>query len=154
MKKLALLVLLTPIFAAGPTGFMVWKAGDLKSYDKKLSPKASAAEHKSANEELAKFPSYLIEIVHREGNGEAEIHQKDSEIFMIESGEATFVIGGTAVGSKQVSPNEVHGPSIDGGEKTALSAGDMVRVPVNTPHQMLVAPGKQITYIVVKEPAN
>jgi uncharacterized RmlC-like cupin family protein len=32
----------------------------------------------------------------------------------------------------------------------ALAAGDVVHIPVKMPHQMLVAPGQQITYFVVK----
>src|SRR5205085_12137194 len=50
VKKLLLVVLLTPLFAAGPgpAGLIVWKSDDLKNYAKPLAPKMN--EHKSANE--------------------------------------------------------------------------------------------------------
>jgi len=67
----------------GPAGLIVWKSDDLKSYEKKLAPKMN--EHKSANEELAKYASYRIEIVHREGDAEAETHVNNSEVFFIVS---------------------------------------------------------------------
>jgi mannose-6-phosphate isomerase-like protein (cupin superfamily) len=44
----------------------------------------------------------------------------------------------------------VRGPSIRGGEKMALAAGDVVHIPIKTAHQMLVESGRQITYFVVK----
>jgi mannose-6-phosphate isomerase-like protein (cupin superfamily) len=152
MKKLLTLLLLTPLFAAGPDGFIRWKADELRGYEKKLSPKMNAL--KSANENLAKYPSYLVEVVHREGDAEAETHVNNSELFFIVSGEATEIVGGTPVNNKQVSPGEIHGSGLNGGMQVPLRPGDMVRMPANIPHRMLVAPGKQITFIVVKEPVN
>jgi mannose-6-phosphate isomerase-like protein (cupin superfamily) len=152
VKKLLLLMVLTPMFAAGPEGLIVWKADDLRSFEKKLAPKMNA--HKSANEELAKFQSYWVEIVHREGDAEAETHVNNSELFFIVSGEATEIIGGTPVNNKTVSPGEIHGSALNGGMRTPLRQGDVIRMPANTPHQMLVAAGKQITFMVVKEPVN
>jgi mannose-6-phosphate isomerase-like protein (cupin superfamily) len=152
VKRLFVLVVLTPMFAAGPTGFMMWKADDLKAFEKKLSPKMNAL--KSANEEIAKFESYRIEVVHREGDAEAETHVNNSELFIVQSGEATEIVGGTPVGNKTVSAGEIHGSSLEAGMRVALRPGDVLRMPANTPHRMLVPAGKQITFIVVKEPVN
>jgi mannose-6-phosphate isomerase-like protein (cupin superfamily) len=152
VKKLLLLLVLTPIFAAGPDGFIMWKADDLKGYEKKLAPKMNSI--KSANENLAKFASYLVEIVHREGDAEAETHVNNSELFFIVSGEATEIVGGTPVNNKTASPGEIHGSALNGGIRIPLRPGDVVRMPANTPHRMLVAAGKQITFMVVKEPVN
>jgi mannose-6-phosphate isomerase-like protein (cupin superfamily) len=69
---------------------------------------------------------------------------------VVESGEATLVVGGTVVNPKTTAPHEIRGPSIKGGEKKSLAAGDVVHIPVKVPHQMLVESGKQITYFVVK----
>jgi mannose-6-phosphate isomerase-like protein (cupin superfamily) len=69
---------------------------------------------------------------------------------VIESGEATLVVGGTMVNPKTTAPHEIRGPSIKGGEKKLLAAGDVVRIPVKVPHQMLVESGKQVTYFVLK----
>lgn len=152
MKKLVLLMVLTPMFAAGPAGFIVWKADDLRNFEKKLAPKMN--DLKSANEEVAKFQSYRVEIVHREGDAEAETHVNNSELFFIVSGEATEIIGGTPVNNKTVSAGEIHGSALNGGMRIQLRAGDVIRMPANTPHRMLIAAGKQITFMVVKEPVN
>ncbi len=150
MNKLLLLAVLTPMFAADPPGFVVWKCSDLKSYEKKLAPKID--EHKAAIENLVKFDNYRTMIVHREGDGEAELHEKDADLFIVQTGEATLVVGGTMVGGRATAAGEIRGPSINGGEKKQLAAGDVVNIPANIPHQVLVAAGKQFTYFVVKEP--
>jgi len=152
MKKLGFLLLLTPIFAASPTGFAIWKSDDLKGFERKLAPKMNAI--KSANENIATYGSYRIEMVHREGDAEAETHVNNSEVFFIVSGEATEIVGGTPVDNKTVSPGEIHGSALNGGMRIELKPGDVMRMPANTPHRMLVAPGKQVTFMVVKEPVN
>src|SRR5215831_16520122 len=150
MKKLVFLLLLTPIFAASRTGFAIWKSEELKSFERKLAPKMNAI--KSANENIATYGSYRIEMVHREGDAEAETHVNNSEVFFIVSGEATEIVGGTPVDNKTVSPGEIHGSALNGGMRVELRPGDTMRMPANTPHRMLVATGKQITFMVVKEP--
>jgi len=152
MKKLVSLMLLTPLFAASPAGFVIWKSSDLKGFEQKLAPKMNAL--KSANENIASYGSYRIEMVHREGDAEAETHVNNSEIFFIVSGEATEIVGGTPVDNKIVSPGEIHGSAINGGTRVELRPGDAMRMPANTPHRMLVATGKQITFMVVKEPVD
>jgi mannose-6-phosphate isomerase-like protein (cupin superfamily) len=69
---------------------------------------------------------------------------------VVESGEATLVVGGTVVDPKTTAPHEIRGPSIRGGDRVALAAGDVVHIPIKMAHQMLVESGKQITYFVVK----
>ena len=54
------------------------------------------------------------------------------------------------VDPRTTQPHEVRGPSIRGGEKKLLAAGDVVHIPAKIPHQMLLESGKQITYFVVK----
>ncbi len=142
------LVVLIPMFAADPSGFVMFKAGDLKSYEKKLAPKLN--EHKVANENLAKLGKYRTLEVHREGDGEVEIHETEADLMVINSGEATLLLGGTVMNPKKSGPGEIRAPSMRGGEMKALAAGDVVYIPPNVPHQVMVAAGKQITYFVAK----
>ena len=121
MKKLVFLLLLTPIFAASPTGFAIWKSEELKGFERKLAPKMNAI--KSANENIATYGSYRIEMVHREGDAEAETHVNNSEVFFIVSGEATEIVGGTPVDNKTVSPGEIHGSALNGGMRVELRGG-------------------------------
>ena len=151
MKKTALAVLMTavvPLMAAEPTGVVVWSGSELKGYAKKLAPKMN--EGKVATERLATFPSHFAMIAHREADGQAELHEKQADLFVVESGEATLVYGGEVVSPKTTEPNEVRGPSIKGGEKKALAAGDVVHIPARVPHQLLVPAGKEFTYFVMK----
>ena len=144
------LILFFPLIAlaADPTGFVVWKSGELKGMEKKLTPKIDA--QKVATQQLANFGNHSAMVAHREGSGQAELHVKVADVFVIESGEGTVVVGGTMPDSKTTAPGEVRGPNVEGGSKHAVAAGDVVHIPPNTPHQMLVDPGKQITYFVVK----
>jgi mannose-6-phosphate isomerase-like protein (cupin superfamily) len=148
MRKLLPLLILLPIFAAGPSGVDVWKASDLKAKEKELVGKMS--EKKIASETLANYGNHLTMLAHREGDGEVEVHEKMADVFVVVSGEAGLIVGGTVVGGHASGPGEIRGTSITGGEKKTLGAGDAVHIPAKVPHQMLVPSGKKITYFVVK----
>jgi mannose-6-phosphate isomerase-like protein (cupin superfamily) len=79
-----------------------------------------------------------------------EVHDKMADVFFIESGDATLIIGGTLSGGKVTTPGETRGGTIAGGVKKIVGAGDAVHIPAKIPHQMLVAKGKKVTYFVVK----
>jgi quercetin dioxygenase-like cupin family protein len=51
-------------------------------------------------------------------------------------------------------PGEYVGTRLDGGERHPLAAGDVVHIPATIPHSFLVPPGKHITYVLVKFPAE
>ncbi len=148
MKKLLLVLILVPMFAADPQGFVIWKASDLKAKDKELAGKMS--DKHVASETLANYGTHLTMLAHRDGDGEVEVHDKMADVFYVISGEASLIVGGTVVGGHTTAPGETRGMSITGGEKKALSAGDAVHIPAKVPHQMLVASGKKVTYFVVK----
>ena len=134
--------------AGPPKGFAHWTSGELQAFGAKLAPKINA--QKIATERLGNFGDHSFLIAHREGNGEAEVHETQNDVMVIESGEATLVVGGTVVNPRTTAPHEIRGPSIEGGEKVAVAPGDVLHIPVKVPHQMLVEAGKQVTYFVVK----
>lgn len=136
--------------AADLPGFTHWTASDLKGYEKKLSPKAASDPAKVASESLGKFGTHNAQISHREASGVVEVHAKVADIFVVETGEATLVVGGEVVGLKAQTPDEGRGTSIKGGQKVKLAAGDIVHIPAKMPHQLLLDSGKQFTYFVVK----
>jgi mannose-6-phosphate isomerase-like protein (cupin superfamily) len=149
MKLLALFV--TCAFwlaAADPAGFALWKSADLKGMEKKLSPKID--QKKVALEPLANWGNHLISMAHREGSGEAELHETQADIFIVESGKATLVVGGTIIDPKTTAPHEIRGSSIKDGERRQLGPGDVLHIAAKTPHQMILEPGAQITYAFVK----
>jgi mannose-6-phosphate isomerase-like protein (cupin superfamily) len=149
--KLIVTALLVAGFAApagDPAGFHIWKAADLKAFATTLAAKMGAS--KTASQQLTSFGNYSFMVAHREGSGEAEYHETQADIFVVESGEAMLTYGGSVVGGKTTAPNEIRGASISGGVETKLSAGDIVTIPAKTAHQLKLEPGKEFTYFVVK----
>ena len=69
---------------------------------------------------------------------------------MIESGAVTMIYGGELVDGKSTAPGEIRGASIKGGTEAVLGPGDVLHIPAKTPHMMKLAPGKTVTYFVVK----
>ena len=86
----------------------------------------------------------------RDKNGQAEVHAAWEDHMFIFAGEASLVLGGTVENGKTTAPGETRGDSIKGGKTIVLHPEDYIFIPVNTPHQMLVAPGKSLRYAVVK----
>ncbi len=147
LKKLIFLV---PglMLAADPTGFAIWKSAELKGYEKTLAPKIDAK--KVATAPLAQYGNHLTMIAHREGSGEAELHETMADIFVIESGSGTVVVGGKIPNGKNTAAGEIRGPGIEGGTRHPVAAGDILHIPAKVPHQMLLDSGHQVTYFVVK----
>jgi mannose-6-phosphate isomerase-like protein (cupin superfamily) len=142
--------LLAGILAGGaPAGFAHWSKADLQDHEEKLAAKLDP-KTKSASERLGTFGNHFFMIAHREGDGEAELHEGQADVFVVESGAATLVVGGEIVGARPSSPGEVRGTSIDGGERVKLGVGDVVHIAAKTPHQLLIEPGSKFTYFVMK----
>ena len=143
---IAILVAAAALPAGDPAGFKVWKAAELKTIDQQLAGKLNP--QKVATEAMGTFGNHLFMLAHREGNGEAELHEKVADVFVAQSGDATVIVGGSMVDGKTTAPGEVRGPSIKGGVSKKLAPGDVVHIPANTPHQLMVE--KRFTYLVVK----
>jgi mannose-6-phosphate isomerase-like protein (cupin superfamily) len=75
--------------------------------------------------------------VYRTGDGEAELHEKQVDVFLVEQGSASLVVGGKVVGARTTGPGEVRGSSIEGGTRSVLGVGDIVHIPNGVPHQVV-----------------
>jgi glc operon protein GlcG len=93
--------------------------------------------------------AYKIHASRREAEGEAEIHERDTDIVHVVAGSATLITGGSAVEAKEVAPEELRGRAIEAGQSRRLAPGDVVVIPNGVPHQFteVTAP---FTYYVVK----
>jgi mannose-6-phosphate isomerase-like protein (cupin superfamily) len=91
---------------------------------------------------------YKIHASRRETPGMAEIHTRDTDIAYILAGSATLVTGGTAVGVKEIGPEELRGTAIEGGETRELKVGDVVVIPNGTPHWFKAVQGPFLYYVV------
>ena len=81
--------------AGDPPGFSLWKSAELKGFAKTLAPKMN--DKKVATQTIANYGNYSFMVAHREGSGEAEYHEKQADVFVVQSGEATLVVGGELV---------------------------------------------------------
>jgi mannose-6-phosphate isomerase-like protein (cupin superfamily) len=156
MKKLFLLSLwVIPFFvvnsqAPAPSGVEHWTPADLQTVNKTLAEKAATDSHKAASKTLADYPNDLFMLAHREADGGPELHETQADVFFVQSGSATLIVGGSLLNAETTAPHEKRNGTIQGGTRVKLSAGDVVRIPVNTPHQLVLDGAKEFTYFVVK----
>jgi|SRR3954451_6677220 mannose-6-phosphate isomerase-like protein (cupin superfamily) len=92
---------------------------------------------------------YKVMVSTRTGAGEAEQHARDTDIFYIVEGSATFATGGAIVGAHETGPNETRGTGLSGAVEQTLSAGDVVTIDAGVPHWFKAVDGR-VKYFVVK----
>lgn len=149
--RIVMAVVAVVMFAAqggAPAGVHVWKSTDIAAKGKALSQKLDA--QKVASEVIATEGNRKFMVAHREGSGLAEWHEKEADVMFISAGNVTMIYGGTIVDEKTTAAGERRGPSIKGGTEAKLGAGDVLHIPAKVPHQMILAPGTQVTYFVTK----
>ena len=104
----------------------------------------------ATNAQLGNGPNFKSAIWHRETSTGLERHDAWSDILVVQSGSATIVTGGVQEGATESTPGEWRGGTSRGATRQVIRAGDIVTTPAGTPHQMLLAPGEQITYLTFK----
>ena len=140
IRFVAAALLALPAVAADPSGFALWNAAELTQRDRALSTKVGP-DH-SARETLADYKDHRFRMLYRDGDGFPEQHDKIVDVVIVQSGEGTLLLGGTMTGKKASSgAGEYVGTGIDGGERHALGAGDVVHIPAGIPHSFLVPKG-------------
>ena len=148
MRIVNVLLCALPLMAAEPAGYKYWSASELHGMEKKLAGKLAGKNF--ASERTGEYGNHYTMVAHREGNGEAEFHENDADLFVVESGSATLTVGGKVVNPKTTAPGEIRGPSIEGGVTQKLGPGDIVHIPAKTAHQLALPGSKQFTYFVMK----
>jgi mannose-6-phosphate isomerase-like protein (cupin superfamily) len=143
---LLLFLVLAVALPAGVPGFVHWTAKDIQGYNSSLAAKMKGAS--VASETIGEWNNHRSMIARRNADGEAELHEHDVDFFVAEAGEATLVVGGNMRGPHITGPGEVRGTGIDGGDRVTMKVGDIVHIPANVPHQLLVK--KEFLYYVIK----
>jgi mannose-6-phosphate isomerase-like protein (cupin superfamily) len=96
---------------------------------------------------------FKINAGRRDAAGGAEVHGRDTDIFYILEGSAVLVTGGTVQEPKTISPNEIRGTGLTGGESHPVNKGDVIIVPRGLPHWFKEVPQTPLLYFVVKTTA-
>jgi len=157
LRFLTVLVIVTPMFAADPADFALWKPAELKNREQKLT-KNIRPDH-SARETLADYQSHRFRLLYRDADGYPEQHDNEIDVVIVQSGEGMLLLGGKII-NPEMNPEanngvgEWKGTRIEGGERHSLGAGDVVHIPARIPHSFLVAQGKHVTYVLLKIPAR
>jgi mannose-6-phosphate isomerase-like protein (cupin superfamily) len=99
--------------------------------------------------DLVKAPDLTVLGSYRTGPGQVEVHDKETDVFYVIDGAATFVTGGTMVGGKASGPGQTRGTDIQGGQIHHLTKGDVIVIPAGIPHWFKEVP-TSINYYVVK----
>jgi mannose-6-phosphate isomerase-like protein (cupin superfamily) len=133
-----------------PEGFEHWTGDSLKQLDQTLKAEAGKNAHHIAVQRLGDFPNDLFMLSRREADGVVEWHETQADVFFVQSGSATLLVGGTLVGAETVEPHEKRNGTIQGGIRRKLAAGDVVRIPPKVPHQILLDGAQNFTYFVIK----
>ncbi len=133
-----------------PDGFQQWTGASLKDLEQTLKTEADASSHHMSVRRLADFPQDTFMLSRRQADGVVEWHENQADVFFVQSGSATLLVGGTMVGGGTTEPHEKRNGTIQGGIKRKLSAGDVVRIPPQVPHQLLLDGSPEFTYFVIK----
>ncbi|HET6762345.1 MAG TPA: hypothetical protein VFH27_01705 [Longimicrobiaceae bacterium] len=94
--------------------------------------------------------AYTYLLIHRDAPGEVEVHRDWADVMLVRSGAAVVQTGGTVTGARETEPGETRGGTAAGATERAIAAGDVLIIPAGIPHRVVVAPGREVTYVVVK----
>jgi mannose-6-phosphate isomerase-like protein (cupin superfamily) len=149
MKKTILTFLpMMMAVAAVPAGYDHWSAEQFATHEEALH---KGMKNGLASETLGSWGNHLLLKTRREAiSGQAELHETQADLIVVQSGHATIIVGGRILNGKRTAPNEIRGTSIEGGDRQSLQAGDVLHVPAKTAHQVLLDPGQTLDYIVLK----
>jgi quercetin dioxygenase-like cupin family protein len=98
---------------------------------------------------LLTTPEQIVMCGYRTGPGVAEVHLKETDVFYVLDGAATFVTGGKVQGLTSTDPLQPRAKSLEGGTVHQLVKGDVIVVPAGEPHWFKEVP-TSVSYFVVK----
>ena len=114
-----------------------------------IPAKEIEAKLKTPPARLVNTSSYAVQTMVRTAPGQAELHEKETDVFYIVDGAATLTTGGTMPDAKVTEPGEKRGTLIKDGKAQRVAKGDVVTIAKGVPH-MFSAVEKSVTYFVVK----
>ncbi|MBV8906205.1 MAG: hypothetical protein JOZ22_21405, partial [Acidobacteriia bacterium] len=108
-----ILLLLGILSAASAADVDIYTTKDFREMEQKLEKKGAPF----ASQDLEKYGNHYTMLALREATGSAEVHEREADIFVIETGEAVIQTGGTLINPRKQKPGELRGTGLTGGEK-------------------------------------
>ena len=131
-----------------PTGFVMWPSAEVETIANRLE--REIGNRAMVYETIRNDDGHSVYFVLRGLTGPAEFHETEADLYVVHRGNATFVIGGELIDPELLPRKQQRGSSIRNGIRPALAPGDILHVPVSTPHQIIVSPGQTFLYTLVK----
>lgn len=138
----------TPAEASPPIGFVLWSSDYVQEAADRLE--RSIGDRAMVFETIRNDEGHSIYLVLRGATARAEFHDTESDMYVVRRGRATLIIGGELVDPEVLPRKQQRADSIRDGARRELGPGDIVHIPVAVPHQLIIAPGEQFMYDLVK----
>jgi mannose-6-phosphate isomerase-like protein (cupin superfamily) len=123
---------------------------DLATRSQQLIARAMKNAKGSGNSTLTTYTNCVLQFNVKTKSGIAEMHAHSSDLILVTDGEATIVTGGSIPNSTLESEGEARGETIVGGQEQKVAKGDVLYIAPNTPHQILIAAGKTVSFLNAK----
>lgn len=99
---------------------------------------------------LHAHPTYQYLQIRRNRSGGPEVHDRWTDVTVVQAGRGTLLSGGRVEGSHLETAGEHRGGTIIGGSSRPVGAGDLMIIPAGVPHQYMIGPGDSLRYLTVK----
>jgi mannose-6-phosphate isomerase-like protein (cupin superfamily) len=120
---------------------------------KEIEEQIRAAPAKNGEQEInliERTPDHAAILLRRTLPGKAEVHTTETDVWYVIDGGCVLVTGGSLIDGAKVSPGQIQGSGISGGEERKIGKGDFIRIPNGVPHWVKKIEGGELVYIVVK----
>ena len=131
-----------------PAGFVLWKAERLAEVTARLD--RELGDRALVFEAYGNYDGHSVYLVLRGESSPAELHETESDLYVVRRGRATLVVGGELVDAKRLDRRQQRGSSIRGGIHREIGPGDVVHIPVGVPHQLLFPEEETFLYDLTK----
>ena len=156
--KLAPIALIAVSIAGAAMEELSWTPSDLAQIQIELEAaiKKAQAGTTSVSRQLMleeKGKNNYVLVVHRNGSGPAEWHDSKTDMYFTLAGEGEVIVGGKMPSDQKEMdgrPGEWRGSKLVGGVPHRMFKGHVINIPPQTPHQVTVADGKTLTFLIVK----
>jgi mannose-6-phosphate isomerase-like protein (cupin superfamily) len=110
----------------------------------------SLARGSTSGHMLRAHGGYQYLQIRRGKSGVPEVHDRWTDVTVVQSGRASLLSGGRVSGSRVETPGEHRGGTIAGGASRPVGPGDLMVIPAGIPHQYVIAPGDSLRYLTIK----